>query len=164
MNRKVKKKIQNVKTIIFDFDGVMTDNTVIVDQNGKESVTVSRADGLGIGILKKLGYTLLILSSEANSVVHVRANKLGIECIQGADNKGEILKDYAKKVEAQLNEIMYVGNDLNDIPAMEIVGLSVCPNDAHNCARKIADIVLKSRGGNGVVRELADILNKYVLR
>ena len=164
MNRKNKQKIQKVKIVIFDFDGVMTDNTVIVDQTGKESVVVSRADGMGIGILKKLGYTLLILSSEANPVVHTRADKLGIQCIQGADDKGKILKDYAKKINAQLDEIMYVGNDMNDIPAMEIVGCSVCPKDAHGCAKKKADLILKSNGGKGVVRELADILDKYTVK
>ena len=163
MNRRIKGKIQKIKIVVFDFDGVMTNNTVIVDQDGRESVIVSRADGLGIGLLKRLGYKLLILSSESNPVVQARANKLQIECIQGAGDKGEILKHYVNKNDASFAEIMYVGNDLNDICAMKIVGCSVCPRDSHLCAKKVADIVLNTSGGNGVVRELADILNKYGL-
>ena len=163
MNRKTKKKIQRIRTVIFDFDGVMTNNTVMLDQDGKESVIVSRADGMGVGILKKLGYKLLILSSESNPVVHARASKLGIECIQGAEDKGEILKSYAEEHDINNAEMMYVGNDLNDISAIKIVGCSVCPKDAHYCVKKMSDVVLKTSGGMGVVRELADILNKYRL-
>lgn len=164
MNRSIKKKIQKIKTVIFDFDGVMTNNTVIVDQTGRESVIVSRADGLGVGILKKLGYELLILSSETNQVVQTRANKLGIKCIHGIDEKDKALAKYVEENNISFIELMYVGNDLNDISAMEMVGCSVCPKDAHCCAKRIADMVLKSPGGNGVVREIAEVLRQYKLK
>jgi len=154
-------RIKNIKTIIYDFDGVMTDNKVYVDQDGRETVKVNRADGFGVAEIKKLGIKQIIISTEKNPVVSARATKLGIPYLQGVDNKMGELLDYCKKNEVNVNYVAYVGNDINDKEAMEISGVTFCPADAHEDIKAISDHVLKTKGGEGVIRELLDlIINK----
>ena len=151
----MKKKI---KLIVYDFDGVMTDNKVYIDQNGNEMVQVNRADGLGIAEIKKLGIKQIIVSTEKNSVVSVRALKLNIPCLQGIVNKKDTLIDYCLENDIDIKQVAYVGNDINDKEAMEIAGASFCPIDAHESIKAISEHVFQTKGGNGVVRELFDIL------
>ena len=153
-----KYDIRKVKLIIYDFDGVMTDNKVYVDQNGKETVQVNRADGLGVSEIKKLGIEQIIISTEKNPVVSVRANKLGINCLQGIENKKEALINYCQRNDYELQYVAYVGNDINDMEAMEIAGSTFCPSDAHESIKNTSDYVLDTKGGDGVIRELYDIL------
>ena len=154
----MKDKIDKIKCLIFDFDGVMTDNKVIVFDDGKEAVICNRGDGQGINILKKLGYKMMILSTETNSVVKFRAEKLGLEVIQGSKNKKKDLLNWLKTQEYSLNEIGYVGNDINDLEVMQVVGLKISPADATSEILEISDIITKKNGGDGVIRELANIL------
>ena len=148
----------NINLIIYDFDGVMTNNKVYVDQNGNEMVQVNRADGLGVSEIAKLGIKQIIISTEKNSVVNMRAKKLGIDCFQGIDNKIEMVKSESKKMLIDLDKIAYVGNDINDLYAMQICGVKFCPSDAHQKIIQISDVVLKSKGGDGIVREILDLL------
>ena len=150
--------INRVQLIVYDFDGVMTDNNIYVAQDGKEMVLVNRADGLGVSEIKKMGIDQIIISTEKNAVVSARACKLGITCLQGIDNKKDTLIDYCNKNDIDLTRVAYVGNDINDKEAMEIAGVSFCPADAHESIKAISDHVLKMRGGNGVVRELLDFI------
>jgi len=145
--------------IVYDFDGVMTDNKVYVDQSGREMVQVNRSDGLGVSEIKKLGIDQIIISTEKNSVVSARASKLSIPCLQGIENKKDVLINYCKKNDINLKNIAYVGNDINDKEAMEIVGYSFCPVDAHGSIKKISNHILDTKGGNGVIRELLDFIN-----
>ena len=145
--------------IVYDFDGVMTDNKVYVDQNGNEMVQVNRADGLGVSEIKKLGIEQIIISTEKNSVVSARASKLSIPCLQGIENKKMALFDYCKENDIDLKNVAYVGNDINDKNVMENTGLTFCPADAHGSIKKISDHVLKTKGGHGVIRELLDFIN-----
>ena len=147
-----------LKLIVYDFDGVMTDNKVYIDQNGNEMVQVSRADGLGVSEIIKLGIQQIIMSTEVNPVVTQRAIKLKIPCFQGLVNKKDALVDYSKKNDIDLKKVAYVGNDTNDMGAMEIAGFSFCPNDSHESIKKIADHILPRNGGDGVIRELLDII------
>ena len=149
-------KIKDIQTLIFDFDGVLTDNRVYVDQNGKELVQCSRADGLAFDVFKKLDYTLFILSTEKNPVVTARAQKLSIPVIQGTDRKKDILLKMHEQKKIDLAKTMYVGNDLNDYKAMKICSIKCCPSDSHPKIIEISDIVLKSNGGKGVVREIIE--------
>jgi YrbI family 3-deoxy-D-manno-octulosonate 8-phosphate phosphatase len=149
---------KQIALIVFDFDGVMTDNRVIVDESGKESVIVSRADGQGVAILKQKDISMLILSTEKNPVVSKRAEKLAIPVIQSIDKKEAALFEYCTKNEIPTEKVLYVGNDVNDIEAMKLCGKTAVPADAHKSAKDIADIVLKTKGGYGVVRELADLI------
>jgi YrbI family 3-deoxy-D-manno-octulosonate 8-phosphate phosphatase len=150
----------NIKFIVYDFDGVMTNNKVLVDQYGHESVLVNRADGLAVAEIKKLGINQIINSTEQNPVVSTRAEKLGIPSSQGIDNKRDFLVEHCQNNEIDLEQVAYVGNDINDKEAMEIVGYTFCPADAHNSIKSISDHVLKTKGGNGVIRELLDLLIK----
>lgn len=143
---------------VFDFDGVMTDNRVLVDEDGKESVFVSRADGMGINMLKEQGIECMILSTEKNPVVSRRAEKLKIEVIQGSDDKLHTLQKYVKERGIELRDILYVGNDINDLEVMQAVGITAVPADAYDVVKKKADIVLRANGGYGVVRELAEFI------
>ena len=149
-----------IKLIVYDFDGVMTNNKVYVDQDGKETVQVNRGDGLGISEIKKLGFKQIIISTEKNLVVTTRAKKLDIYCLQGIENKKDVLMKYCKKNDFDLKNVAYVGNDINDKEAMEFVGYSFCPSDAHVCIKKLSNHILDTKGGNGVIRELLDFI-KY---
>ena len=153
-------KFKNIKLIIYDFDGVMTDNKVYVDQKGNEMVQVSRADGLGVSEIKKLGIEQIIISTEKNPVVASRAKKLNIKCLQNIDNKKKSLQKYCRENNYDLREIAFVGNDINDLEAMKIVGVTFCPSDAHESILNISDHIFNSKGGDGVIRELLDFLNK----
>lgn len=149
---------KNVELVVMDFDGVMTDDCVIVDQNGIESVRCSRADGMGIRLLRESGMKIVVLSSERNPVVMTRCKKLNLECIHGVLKKGEILENYIKENEINPQNVIYVGNDVNDLPCFPLVGCAVVPADAHAKVKNEADIVLLHNGGEGAVRELCDML------
>ncbi len=147
-----------VKLIVYDFDGVMTDNRVFVDQNGLESVAANRSDGLGINMIRKLGIEQCILSTEINPVVRARAEKIGIEAIHGVADKGSALIELAANKNVSLGDLLYVGNDVNDSDAMGLAGFKVAPADSHPAILALADYVTEAAGGRGVVRELADVL------
>ena len=151
-------RIKNIKLIVYDFDGVMTNNKVYLNQNGNEMVQVNRADGLAVSEIKKLGIDQIIISTEQNPVVSTRANKLDLLCIHGVNNKAQALKDYCEDHQISLRDVAYVGNDINDFDAMEIVGITFCPKDAHKSIKAISNHILNTNGGNGVVRELYDFI------
>lgn len=151
---------KNVELVVMDFDGVMTDDCVIVDQNGIESVRCSRADGMGIRLLRESGMKIVVLSSERNPVVMTRCKKLNLECIHGVLKKGDILENYLKEKQINPQNVIYVGNDINDLPCFSLVGCAVVPADAHDVVKNAADIVLLHNGGEGAVRELCEMLLK----
>ena len=148
--------IDDIDLFVFDFDGVLTDNIVHIDNNGNEMVSCSRADGLAFDVLRKLDKPCQILSTENNTVVSARANKLGISVLQGVKNKEKSLRNLVKRKGYKLSNILYVGNDLNDYNSMRISGFSVCPADSHPEIKKISNFILKTKGGKGVVRELLE--------
>lgn len=155
--------IHNIRLVIFDFDGVLTDNNVYVDSNGIESVRCNRSDGLGFKALKKLKVKSIICSTEANEVVLKRGEKLNIETFNGIDNKLTWIKDYVKDSKINPKNILYVGNDINDMSAMKYCGFSACPADSSKKIRKISDYVLKTKGGEGVVNEIVEKIFNYDL-
>ena len=150
--------MNTIKLIVYDFDGVMTDNKVYVDEFGKESVQVNRGDGLGVSEIKKIGIEQIIISTEINAVVSSRAKKLKIECLQGVDNKKLVLIDYCSQNKINIETVAFIGNDINDKDAMEIVGYSFCPFDAHKSIRELSDHTFQTKGGGGVIRELFEYL------
>ena len=149
---------EEIKLVVYDFDGVMTDNRVFVTQDGKEAVACNRGDGLGVNMIKGMPISQIILSTESNEVVQQRAKKLGIPAIHGADDKKKRLASYCLEKKINFKEVLYVGNDLNDLEVMKQVGLPVCPADAHVKIRELSSHVTKAGGGEGVVRELAEWL------
>ena len=146
------------KIIFYDFDGVMTDNKVYLDQKGNEMVRLSRADGLGVNKIKSLGVLQIIISSEKNPVVSMRAKKLGLQVFQSVSKKASLLKDICSQNNVPLSDVAFVGNDINDKEAMEISGYKFCPADSHQIIKKLSDHIFLSKGGNGVIRELYDFL------
>lgn len=158
LNKKLEIDVKNVRLIVYDFDGVLTDNRIFLDEKGIESVMLNRADGLAIEILKKLGVNQIILSTETNRVVEKRANKLGILALIGIENKKETLLAYCQENDIPVENVIYIGNDLNDLEAMKIVGYPVCPSDASIEIKNISKIILDSPGGAGVVRELTEYI------
>ncbi|MCP4613777.1 MAG: HAD hydrolase family protein [Planctomycetes bacterium] len=151
-------QVKDIELIVYDFDGVMTDNRAIVLQDGTEAVFVNRSDGLGVEQIRSFGIAQLIVSSEANPVVKARAEKLGLEVIASCKNKKDILKNYCNQKNYDLKKVIFVGNDFNDLEAMKIVGFPVAPADAYPEIIKTARLVTKASGGQGVVRELSGIL------
>ena len=148
--------LNNIDAFIFDFDGVLTNNLVYLDQNGKESVSCSRADGLAFDVLRKLDKPAFILSTENNPVVTMRAKKLKVSVVQGVADKVEAIKKLVNKNNYNLKNILYVGNDLNDYLVMQLCGYTACPADSHPKIKEISGNILTSKGGNGVVRELLE--------
>ena len=148
--------LNNIDAFIFDFDGVLTNNLVYLDQNGKESVSCSRADGLAFDVLRKLDKPAFILSTENNPVVTMRTKKLKVPVVQGVADKVEAIKELVNKNNYNLKNIIYVGNDLNDYLVMRLCGYSACPADSHPKIKSISSVILKMKGGNGVVRELLE--------
>ena len=147
------------KFLVMDFDGVFTDNRVIVDQNGVESVCADRSDGLGFGLLKaQTPVECLIISKERNPVVAQRAAKLGIPVLQAVDDKATALKHAMRERNLAQEETIFVGNDVNDLPTLDIAGYFVAPADSHSEVLRRADLVLKNKGGRGALRELCDKL------
>ncbi|WP_062467518.1 acylneuraminate cytidylyltransferase [Demequina maris] len=142
--------------LVMDFDGVHTEDLVTVDQDGKESVTVSRSDGMGIGRLRAAGVPMLILSKERNPVVSARGAKLGVEVRQGIDDKVEVLRDWCAANGLDLADVAFVGNDVNDAGCLELVGWPVVVPDAHPAVVGLARVRLSAPGGRGALRELAD--------
>lgn len=150
----LQKQLKNLKLIIYDFDGVMTDNRVMVDQDGKESVIVNRGDGYGVSRIKELGIEQVIISTERNQVVRRRAEKLGIDVIHNVEDKKTTVAAYCMEKGYDLSHVMFVGNDLNDYDAMMSVGVKGAPADAEEEILVVADWISEARGGYGVIRQL----------
>jgi N-acylneuraminate cytidylyltransferase len=144
--------------VVFDFDGVFTDNHVLVLQDGREAVRCDRGDGQGIAELKRLGLPILVLSTEGNPVVSARCNKLGIVCRQGVKEKLSALMSWLNENHLRPADVVYVGNDLNDLSCLQAVGCGVATSDAYPEAKAAARIVLSSPGGSGAVREIIELI------
>lgn len=148
--------LDDIDALILDFDGVLTNNLVHLDQDGKEWVSCSRADGLAFDVLRKLNKPAFILSTEKNPVVSARAEKLKIQALQGINNKVDALLNFVEINNFNIENILYVGNDLNDYRVMQLCGYTVCPADSHEKIKQVSMLTLKTNGGNGVVRELIE--------
>ncbi len=159
---------EDIHTIIFDFDGIFTDNKVYVDETGKESVQCDRADGLAIDMLRKYCQTravdldMYVVSTERNPIVATRCNKLNLRCELGVRNKVAFVTEYLRKRRPADEEpfagLMYFGNDLNDLQLIELARFSVAPDDAHPMVKAVATRVLPIKGGERFVRAAVEEL------
>jgi N-acylneuraminate cytidylyltransferase len=145
-----------VDAVVTDFDGVHTDDAALVDANGHEAVRVSRADGMGVAALREAGVPVLIVSKERNAVVSARAAKLGVEVLQGVDDKVAALTGWLEARGLDPARVAYLGNDVNDLGPLALVGWPVAVSDARPEVRAVARLVLGRPGGHGAVRELCD--------
>ena len=154
---------EKISLVVLDFDGVLTDDRVWVNEKGEEMVAANRSDGLGIERLKaETGIQFLVLSREVNPVVKARCEKLSLPVLQAILDKGEAIRQVLAEKKIPRAEVVFVGNDINDLVVFPEVGFTVAPADAHQDVLKRADLVLSKKGGKGAVRELCDmILSRY---
>lgn len=142
--------------MVYDFDGVLTDNKVLVFEDGKEAVVCNRSDGLAIRKMRENKIQQIFLSAEKSGIVAVRAKKLKIKAIHNVRDKKTTLIAYCKEKKYDLKKVLYVGNDSNDREAMKIVGYPVAPRDAHKSIKEVAKFIINVDGGQGVIRALYD--------
>ncbi|UXY29500.1 N-acylneuraminate cytidylyltransferase [Streptomyces sp. HUAS TT20] len=145
----------DIDAVVLDFDGTQTDDRVLIDSDGREFVSVHRGDGLGIAALRKSGLKMLILSTEQNPVVAARARKLQIPVLHGIDRKDLALKQWCEEQGIAPERVLYVGNDVNDLPCFALVGWPVAVASAHDVVRGAARAVTTVPGGDGAIREIA---------
>lgn len=147
-----------LKFLLTDFDGVLTDGSVFIDDSGRESVKCSRFDGLGVRILKKYGVQIFILSSETSQVVEFRARKMKIEFATGIEDKLKFANELVNARGINPESLGFVGDELNDVALLNNVRFSFCPSTACKEVKEIASIHLKSGGGQGVLKEIASLV------
>ena len=155
------RKFSATKFLAFDFDGVFTDNLVYTSETGEESVACWRSDGLGLSAVRKIGIPAWVISTEKNPVVSKRCQKLGIECIQDCDDKLSVLVELLGKYQCEIENAIFVGNDINDSECLRRVGLPVIVADSHPDIHHLAHYKTKKSGGKGAVREVCDLITKY---
>jgi len=154
----IAERAARVRLLVLDFDGVLTDNTVTVTSEGVESVTCWRSDGIGLTALARAGVAVHVLSTETDPVVGVRCRKLGIEHEQGLADKAEALGRLIDAMGLGPDEVAYLGNDVNDLGCLALVGLPIVVADAHPDVVGAADLVTTLAGGRGAVREVCDLI------
>jgi YrbI family 3-deoxy-D-manno-octulosonate 8-phosphate phosphatase len=148
--------LSQIRLVVFDFDGVFSDNRVWTNDRGEESVACYRGDSLGLRRLDEVGVDYLVITQETNQAVPARARKIRIECIGGIEDKLPVLHEQVERRGVTLAETAYVGNDVNDAECLAAVGLPVVPSDAWHEVVPLAKLVLTRPGGHGCVRELCD--------
>ena len=154
----MKPIIRRIRLVAFDFDGVFTDNMVYVFENGTEAVRCTRGDGIGLQKLRQIGIDTVIISTEANPVVSARARKLKIDCVQNCKDKRGVLEDRIAKMGISLDQVAFVGNDINDLACLTCVGLPIVVKDAHPEVIPVARYQTRNPGGHGAVREVCDLI------
>ena len=153
------KKASQVKALIFDVDGVLTDGSIIYDESGREIKSFNVKDGLIIAHLRKAGIIVGAISGRESAAVGKRASELKFDfCHQGIVDKASVFLKLIEYHDVKKKEVAYVGDDINDLPVLKQVGLPVCPADAPAYLKKFAELVTSAKGGKGVVREVADLL------
>lgn len=158
----LEKLIREIRLVVFDFDGVFTDNTVYVFEDGGEAVRCFRGDGIGLQKLQRLGIATLIISTETNPVVSARSRKLGIRCVQGCNDKRAALETGIGEMGLSMAQVAFVGNDINDLACLMRVVLPIVVRDAHPDVIPCALYQTKARGGYGAVREICDLFERVL--
>ena len=152
-----KEKLKNIKNFVFDVDGVFTDGSIIVDNNGNEFRVFNTRDGIAVKIATDKGYNFCVISGGNNEGVRKRLQRLGVKNIfLGVDNKIEIFESFLKKNNLNPSETLYMGDDIPDIKILNMTGLSCCPNDSANEVREIVDYISIKKGGDGCVRDVIE--------
>ena len=153
---------EKIDLLISDFDGVITDNRVWVNEDGMEFVAAYRSDSIGVQLLREIGIDVMILSSEINRVVEARARKMGVQVIHGVGihEKGRVMREVLEQKNVKAENVIYIGNDVNDLPCFEVAGWSVAVADAYPEVIQAADFVLSKPGGHGALREICDLIRR----
>jgi YrbI family 3-deoxy-D-manno-octulosonate 8-phosphate phosphatase len=149
---------QRISAVVLDFDGVFTDNQVLVSQDGREAVSCNRSDAFGLAACRAAGVPIIVMSTETNPVVQARCDKLRLPYIQGLADKGAQLASWVAANALDPKTVVYVGNDINDVDCLRMVGCAVVPADAHESILPLATIILEAKGGHGAVREICTLV------
>lgn len=161
MDMALRSKLEKVRLLALDFDGVMTDGKVYSDQDGREMVRSSRRDSMGTGILQKNGIEVVVISTEANPVVTKRCEKIKVPCFQRVDKtegKAEVLKRIIAERGLKPEEVAYAGDDVNDLGALAVSGVRITVADGHAEVKAVCDFVATRKGGDHAVREICDLI------
>jgi len=151
--------MENIKAVALDVDGVLTDGTFIWGKNGEEYKKFSFTDVMGISLASKAGIIFALISGEDNSLVDRFADKMKIvDLYKGSKDKASALISFTKKNKLELNQVCFMGDDVNDLVALELAGLSAAPANAHESVKRIVNLITTKSGGNGAVRELLDLI------
>lgn len=152
-------KVENLKLVVLDVDGTLTDGGIYIDNNGVESKKFNIKDGAGIVLAQKYGIEFMILTGRKSHCVEIRAKELGIKFIeQGISHKEIFLNDFLLSHKISPFEVAYIGDDYNDLACMKLVGCKVCPSDAIDVVKEVVDCVMAHKGGEGAVRDFCDYL------
>ena len=158
----VEQIMGRIRLVAFDFDGVFTNNMVYVFEDGSEAVRCTRSDGIGLQKLREAGIETIIISTEPNPVVSARARKLKIDCVQDCQDKRAVLEERTAKIGISLEQVAFVGNDINDLVCLTCVGLPIVVKDAHPDVVPVARYQTRQPGGHGAVREVCDMIVKNI--
>lgn len=158
-----KSKLDKIKLLVLDVDGVMTDGGMYFSESGDQIKKYNTKDGMAIIHLTKNDFQIAILSSGfTNNMVEQRAKMLGIQkCYVGRDKKISILEEYCKELNISFENVAIIGDDINDLDIIKAVGFSACPSDAMDVVKSNVDVILNKKGGEGCVREFIDA---YILK
>ncbi|WP_440903793.1 KdsC family phosphatase [Catenovulum sp. SX2] len=149
--------MQNIELVLFDVDGVMTDGGIYIDSSGEAFKKFNVKDGLAIELLRSHGIKTGVVSGKASAALNKRCEGLGFDyVITGCKNKLPRVKQICNELNISLQQIAFVGDDVLDIPVMRLCGASFAPVDAHELVIETAGVITKAKGGQGVVREVAD--------
>jgi YrbI family 3-deoxy-D-manno-octulosonate 8-phosphate phosphatase len=154
----IEGKLRGIKLLALDFDGVFTDNRVMIDENGRESVICSRSDSLGIKMLRarRPDIRILVISKETSPVVRERCRKLNLECLTGIDDKLAMFRRILEESHLARDEVAFMGNDVNDLDCIRAAGIGVAVADSVPPVLHAADYVTQRRGGEGAIREIVE--------
>ena len=159
ISQSLKSKLEKVKLLAMDVDGTLTDASMYYGEKGETMKRFSTRDGMGITLLKCAGLKTAIVTSEINDIVIARSEKLRIDFVeQGCKNKSEYIFNLAEKLSMTIENIAYIGDDVNDIEALKAVGASACPSDAAKVILSVVDYICTAKGGNGAVREFCEAI------
>jgi 3-deoxy-D-manno-octulosonate 8-phosphate phosphatase (KDO 8-P phosphatase) len=159
MKKNIEEKLQKVKLLILDVDGVMTDGRIIMDYKGREMKNFDVRDGHGLKIIQRYGIKVAILTGRQSKVVEHRARDLDINDVyQGALNKKDVFEKILEKHNLSAGAVAFMGDDIVDIPVLKRVGFSVAVADALDVVKKSVDYITVNRGGHGAVREICEMI------
>lgn len=153
--------MDKIKAVVLDIDGVLTDGTFYWGSNGEELKKFSFSDVMGVSLGRKAGVIFALISGENNTLIDRFAEKMGIvDVYKGSKDKATDLRSFSKKYDLALSQICFMGDDVNDLKALALVGLSAAPANAHDSVKQQVMLVTKNYGGRGAVRELVDLILK----
>lgn len=161
MNSELKEKLASCELLVMDIDGTLTDNSMYYSSDGEYLKRFNVKDGMGITLLRKAGIKTAFLTSENSKIVETRSKKLNIDkTILGSRNKTDDIKSICDELNVDLSKTAFIGDDVNDFHALQLVGISACPSDAVESIKNVSMIHLNNKGGGGAVRELSEMILK----